>query len=583
MTAPLWQLGPEQTQRLSAIARARDLTRLGNALSAALPGLRERLGERVGELVALGAQRGTAQGLTHLLCLARYIACWVVLGAEFEIRQPWAAAILGDGARSQGAKAYQLCVRVAEQLRSAPQPAQLGSAEFMQALQQLDASLAGAGTLGSLLPRQRIKLGSACDLDAVELRLIEPGWRLHYTAQGGPWRRAPCAPPLHSVTVVNQAGAESAPVLPAQITLLSPAPGSDVTARLRVRVQAEHRCDAALHPLVQLYGPQGLRELRGDDATQPDFALQGPALDRLPYIGEELSPDLWPLAMASCGIRGSGLATAELATRLAVYPAQQYLLAWRREATPAQQWPPVEAAAAATTAAPPRCRYERDGQLLDASRWQKGLQALDVQLQQGLARLFTAWERESGVSSGQMSAETTVLCGAAGITWGWEEGPAGIAELPYLRMEALFDLIACRIALRLSGRLVRSGTHSQLTLSTDGQAPLQCAWQRGAADEDLAGAAKALQVDVRQSFALALQPLADKQPALLSLAGPVRGALVGGVGMEPRPDGPGLRWFARLSIEPVSAALRVADPLLGEQRLTQALLPALKLVDWSLA
>ena len=582
MTAPLWQLGPEQTKGLAAIARARDLVRLGQALTAAFPGLRERLGERMGELVALAAQRGSAQGLTHLLCLARYLACWVALGAEFETRQPWAATILGDAVRHQGAKAYQLCVRVAEQLRSAPQQAQIGTADFMQALQQLDAALVAAGTLGSLLPRQRIQLGSACDLDAVELRLIESGWRLHYTAQGGPWRRAPCAPPLDSVTVMHQAGGESAPVLPPQITLLSPALGADSVARLRVRVKAEHRCDATLHPLVQLYGRQGLHELRGDDAAQASFALQAAVPERVPPIGEELTPELWPLAMASCGIRGSGVATTELATRLAVYPAHQYLLAWRREPTQPLQWPASETAAAAAPPLP-RCRLERDGRLLDAAAWQQGLQALDVKLRQGLARLFTAWERESGVSAGQMSADAAVLCGAAGITWGWEEGPAGIADLPYLRIEALFDLIACRINVRLSGRLARSGTHSQLTLTTAGEVPLQCAWQRGAAEEDLAAAAQPLQVPVRQGFALAVQPLADPQLALLSAASAVRGALVGAVGLEPRPDGPGLRWFARLSIEPVSVALRVADPLLGEQRHTQALLPAFKLVDWSLA
>jgi hypothetical protein len=55
------------------------------------------------------------------------------------------------------------------------------------------------------------------------------------------------------------------------------------------------------------------------------------------------------------------------------------------------------------------------------------------------------------------------------------------------------------------------------------------------------------------------------------------------VGLEQRPDGPGLRWFVRLSVEPVVAQLRLLDPLLGVRLLRQLLLPAQTIVDWSLA
>ncbi len=65
-------------------------------------------------------------------------------------------------------------------------------------------------------------------------------------------------------------------------------------------------------------------------------------------------------------------------------------------------------------------------------------------------------------------------------------------------------------------------------------------------------------------------------------AGPGSGA-GGAVGLEQRPDGPGLRWFVRLRVEPVATQLRIHDPLLGVQVVQQPLLPAQTLVDWSLA
>ena len=77
--------------------------------------------------------------------------------------------------------------------------------------------------------------------------------------------------------------------------------------------------------------------------------------------------------------------------------------------------------------------------------------------------------------------------------------------------------------------------------------------------------------------------LADAGLAMLSASGPLQGAIRGSVGLEQRPDGPGLRWFVRLAVEPVSAPVRIVDPLLGVQALMLPLLPAQPLVDWSLA
>ena len=577
----MWRLSAEQATRLVAVQRRRDLQRIGESLADAFPDARGRLGERWQAFIEHGALRAAAYRLEHMLCVARFLAGWIACGAEFETRQSWAAAILGDSQRGQGAKVYQLCVRVLEQLASTPQAGQPAAADFAEALRRLDDRLAGAGTLASLLPRERIRLGAACDVDAVELRLVDAHWRQHYTALGGPWRREACAPQAASVTLVHEALAEVAPCWPEQITLLSRPADGDAVARLRVRMRAEHRCDALLHPLLQCLEPSGARSLRGDAAGDTTFGVPARAADTatLPHMGEEDSPQYAVLSVGSCGLRARGVPTGALSTRLAAYDATQHLIAWRREPPAAWQLPDD----APPAIAPARCRRERDGEPADAAAWLRGFHDLDAQLQQGLARLSTAWERESGVSEGKLAIEAALLCGSAGITWGWAEGPLGIAAPPYLRMEGLLDLVACRLGLRFTGMLARAGSRSVLELSSDGSVRLDGPWQRGPADGALFALAGKLQVAVRQRFGLAVRPLADAGLAVLGVCGPLRGAISGGVGLEQRPDGPGLRWFVRLNVEPVVAPLRIFDPLLGVQTLQQPLLPAQTLVDWNLA
>jgi hypothetical protein len=576
----MWLLSAEQATRLAALQRRRDLQRVAESLADAFPEARGRLGARWAEFVEHGASRAAAYGLDHMLCVARFLAGWAACGAEFETRQPWAAAILTDTRRSQGAKAYQLCVHVLEQLRSAPQSGQPVATDFVEALRRIDDRLAGAGRLASLLPRERIRLGAACDIDAVELRLVDTDWRRHYTALDGPWRREPCAPRAASVTLVHDALADAAPRLPGQITLLGRPAGADAAARLRVRLKAEQRCDARMHPLLQCLEPSGARSLRGDAAGDATLSVHARADDATPrHMGEEDSPQFSVLTLGSCGLRARGVPIGELSTMLAAYDATQHLIGWRRESgtpwqLPADAPPPIPAA---------RCRRERDGEPADASAWLRGFHALDAQLQQGLARLLSAWERESGVTDGRLAIEATLLAGRAGITWGWAEGPQGIAAPPYMRMEGLLDLVACRLALRFTGMLARGGSRSSLELSTDGSASLSGAWERGPGDGALFALAARLQVAVRQRFELTVRPLADAGLAVLGACGPLRGAISGAVGLEQRPDGPGLRWFARLNVEPVVARMRLCDPLLGVQTFEQALLPGQAIVDWSLA
>ena len=577
----MWRLNAEQAARLGALRRRRDLLEISETLATALPEARARLGERWNDFIEHGATRSAAYGLHHMLCIARLLASWTVCGADLEAREPWAAALLGDSNRNQGAKAYQLCVFVLEHLRSANRGSPDAAQAFAAVLRHIDERLAKRGTLGSLLPREAIRLGSACDIDAVEVRVVDTDWRQHYTSQGGHWRRESCPPAANDIRLAHEALAEEKVHLPEQMHVLSHAAGQGGVAKLRVRVSAEHRCDAKLHPMTQWTNAVALRMLRGDLAGDATFQVDGPPPPQAPslaHIGEENSPQFYALTLASCGLRSRGVPVGDLDMRVAVYDASQHMIAWRRES--AGKWElPGEAP---PRLMPARCRRESDGRPIDATAWSEGFEKLDRQLQQCLSRLLIAWERESGVSGGKLEIEADLLVGSAGVTWGWADAPEGVAAAPYMRMEALLDLMACRLDLRFTGGLSSGGARSSLTLSTHGKAMLSASWARPK-QEALFSAVAALQRPIHQTFELHVQPFASPELAILSSCGPVEGSIDGTVGLEQRPDGPGLRWFVRLRLRPVIATLQVADPLLGVQTMRQQLLPEQVLVDWSLA
>ncbi|WP_229722497.1 hypothetical protein [Xylophilus rhododendri] len=592
------RLNPEQAAALQAIKRERDIAGLSAVLSAAFPEVPSRLAERYGELIAMGVQRGTAHGLDHVLCLARYLACWFMLGAAFESKPEfaWAQELLAAPGRPQGGKVFQLCRRTREELARLSAQAGAGGggtspAAFDQAIAQLDAQLMPRGFLGCLLPAGPIALGEACDIDAIDLRLLEPPPARqphHYRFEQEQWRRLPTGITRPAITLAAGAAAaarEAPPALPPRLFLLSQ-PSERDFSRLRLRTRASHCCDPQLHPLVTLNGAQGLASWRGAHAADvvlnlyaetPPSVGDGPQ----PAIAVESLPQLSTLELGSCGLRETGVPLGDQKTLLSVYPSEQHWMIWRREPGPPMAWPET---ATPPPSPPALYRIERDGLALDASRWQAGLADLDRQLAEGLARLATAWERESGVLRGRMEAQPQVLAGSAGITWGWAESAANgavLAQPPVFRVAGVLDLVACQLDLRLQGELNLFGSQSRLSLHCAGRAPLKVAFER-LPGTDLPAAIAPAQTALRLPFVLELESLAQGDTAALADAtGPVAGALVGSCGLRPAPAG-GLQWFCQLAIEPVSVALRVHDPLLGSQTSLRPLLPAMSLLDWSL-
>lgn len=558
------QLNSDQTLALQAIKRRRDLAALRQGLAEVFPDVAARAGDRFEALVAHGVDRGLAHGLTHSVCLARYLACWFMLGAEFEARpeHAWAKAILAAPGRPQGSRIFQLCRRVQETLAQ-PASGQPTAPAFSAAITRLDAQLMPRGDLGSLLRTPTLRLGQACDLDALDLQWSGPAPQA-YRSEQGQWQSVAGSPPA---SLRLQAGTP----VPSRIHVFGRLASDREQARLRVRNLQGNACDAATHPLISYLSGSGLGQWRGrhaEDLQLPLYAEAAP--DGIAVPG---SPLLGQLGAASCGLRDSGPAFGSQELEVAVYPSSQQLLVWRREAAPA----------AGTASPPPRVRHELDGSPLNADRWQAGLADLDRRLEAGLARLATLWERESGVSRSHMDAEPAILVGTAGLAWGWATAGA-LEQPPRYRIAAAFDLLVCHLQLRLVGELQLHGSNSRLALHCCSGEVLKLDLESRPEDSDHLAVLDKLQHRFRQPFLLQIEALAGDDPAaLLDLAGPPAGALTGACGLRARSDGPGLEWFFELAVEAVSARFIVNDPLLGITSTTRPLLPAFKLVHWSLS
>jgi hypothetical protein len=587
-----WLLNREQTAALQSLQRERDLALLGEELARALPDARTKLGDRFPAFIALGAQRGTTHGLRHLVELARYIACWATLGAEFENKPgfEWAAALLAAAGQPDGARVFQLCRRVREWLVAQPAPGRLSPEAFEAAIGLIDAALRDAGDLGGLDnlvepaqggARRRLRLGQPCDVDVLDLRPAEAVVRQQYALADALWQRVPVTPPIDALTL-RPPGLKPAP-RPSRISLLSLPAGGAGVVRVRLRTRAAHLCE--LHPWARLTDSLGVRDWRGALAGDVTWSAPAPrpvapaAGSVQPMIAEETSPNLQTLDVYSCGLRESGAPTGDLNLVVAAYPGEQRLLSWQREAWPVLGWP--EAAVPVPTPAT-KLRLEQDGAALDAGAWQAGFGALDEQLKQGLALLANAWERTSGVGASRLEAEPRLMCGSAGITWGWAERPQGLLVAPYLRVAGAMDLVACRLDLRLTGVLALGASLSRLTLHCAAAAALKLEWERQADDADLTAVLGGAKLAFRHPFVLTMESVARDELAVLNATSAATGALVGSCGLRARPDGAGLQWYMTLAVEPVNVVMSLHDPLLGEQELLHPLLPALTLVDWSL-
>jgi hypothetical protein len=554
---------------------------LGEHLAGQWPAMPERLGDRYDAFIDLAVQQANQRGLQHAASVARFVNLWFVWGPAFHDKPgfEWAQGILAAPREREWLTVHQLVQRSLVELQRLPgariEPLALQAADDRVLDRFGSSGRQGAMARPEIVPLPR----KACDLEAADIRVLDEGWHQEYRLEGDDWQRAP-------VTLPTALRVDAARPCPPLIGLLSHQKGQGPQVKLQVRVRHHAVCNGDVHPALGFAGPHGRWTWAGHETravSWPIATRDQPLPNAGPgsMIAEETAPELQKLDIETCGLRDEGDPLGVQQALVSVWPAEQWWLDIQRS-LPAQQslLPATRAWARGTT----RCRVERDGQAQDsASLKQQFEEGLDAALAVGLQQLAAAWEQVPDLSAPRFDVQLGLLTGRVACTWGWRHGPKGLDGAALMRVLAALELDGGQAELELGGELTLGATRTRVTLRTAGKAPLRQVLRREDPVPMLPAVLMPAVARWRWPFTLALEPLAGDSAALLQATGPVSGALVGEAGLRPGTHGSsGWEWFALLRVEPVAVPLLAADPLLGDARVTQALLPALTLVNWSL-
>lgn len=540
------------------------------ALAARLGDRREAFLQRVAEC---SRERGFAEGVQA----ARFANLCCAFGTGFENRteNEWALAILLDDRLLPWVRLHQLVWRGGRELdRRGPEGVALATQLRDNDLRVLAAFEAAPGSArapdGTALPRV------ACDIEAAEVRLLDTDWRQEYQLVQGEFQRRPVQP----VAPLRIDLRQPAPEL---LHVLTRPPGLGTPSRIQVRQVQHGRCGRGLHPALKWADDSGPQTWRDEGARGPAWA---PALAAQvvadaagqPALLAEESAATGLIDVPSCGLRDEGPPQGALRLPVFSYPGWQWLLQFDRQALLGADLP---GAASPPAAAPSRWRCERDGQAHAVPAWQDGFdRGLGDAAQQGWQRLLQAWQPQ--VKDATLRAECRLFDGHGHFTWGWREGPRGLASPPLQRVVADLDWLAS-LDLHLGGRVAYAGASSQLHLVVQGDARLTTTLERLMADAPLAQVLQGAVLRWRWPVRIDFDPEADDTGCLFSELGPATGAVVGSLGLRPDPRrGGAWQWYVSMSIEPVSVRVVVHDPVLGRSESRLALLGSVPLIDWSL-
>jgi hypothetical protein len=548
-----------------------DRDELAACVRQAWPAVLQRLGERQAAFEAAVAARAAGHGLGDALQAARYLNLCLAFGPGFEDKteNEWALAVLADERLAPAVKLHQLVHRAGRELQRRPEDARALQLTDHALLDLADAQRRRHGADVAPMPRV------ACDIDAVELRLLDAGWRQEYQRGDGGWPRAAAAAPA---PLRIGAGHPA----PAVVHVITGARGDAEHVRLQLRQVPHGRCGLGLHPAVRWLNAAGATDWHDPAARSVAWPLQAfvPERDAGPRLLGEVPPEVTLIELPSCGLRDEGVPLGAVRLQLWAYAAWQSLLVMERQADLGFDLPPTGASPPA--ASPTRLRHERDGVALPVADWQQGFdQGLRDALGQGLQNLLQAWSAH--VQDAALRADFALFDGRAGFTWGWREGARGLASPPVQRIVAAVDWSA-RGDLHLQGLVEYAGARAHLHLRVDGQARLQAQVERLVAETPTLAIMQQTELRWRWPVQLAFDPVADASAAVFSELGPGTGALVGSLGLRPSVTRGGRwEWFASLALEPVATRVVVHDPVLGRSESRMALLGSQTLLDWSLA
>ncbi len=569
---------PPQTEAAERAHWEAFVGQLAEHLAAQWPAMPERLGERYAAFVETAVAQAEKRGLVRAASIARYVNLSFVWGPSFHDKPgfEWAAGLLAAPREQEWSTLHRLVRRSLAELQRLPD-ARIAPEVLASADERLLDRFGLLGRRGALHPNEPPPAPRrACDVEAAELRLLEPAVTQHYVMEAGQWQRVPLpAPAPLRITAADP--------MPRLVGVLSQPPGHPQPARLQWRTRTHAVCDVDLHPALSYAGSHGLWRWQGHEAravSWPVHTLEQPAPPPGTVIAEETSPDLFKLDLAVCGLRDDGDPVGSLSGQVWVWPAEQWWLELQRGAPVAQ---PVGEAAAPRAAT--RCRIERDGLAQDAGALREAFeQGLDGAVGEALKKLLAAWQAVDGLASPRLEGLLALLVGRAACTWGWRLGAGGLEGRALMRVVGEIDMQAAQAELAFEGELADGDARSRLLLRCVGKAPLRHDLRREAAEPPLLAALMPVRASLRFPFEAELMPLAADSGALLQAAGACTGALVGEAGLRPRTSGgSGWEWFAQLRLEPVALPVELQDPLLGCQRRVLALLPAATLLDWKLA
>jgi hypothetical protein len=113
--------------------------------------------------------------------------------------------------------------------------------------------------------------------------------------------------------------------------------------------------------------------------------------------------------------------------------------------------------------------------------------------------------------------------------------------------------------------------------------PIAWSLDRSRAQDNLLETLSAKTAQWNLDFQIEFDPIAVEDAAMVSTVSGCTGSLTGEFGLRPRTQGGGgWQWYMRMQTTPVAVEAALHDPVLGLTRKTLPLLPAIKLIDWSL-
>ena len=544
------------------------------------PKLFERLSDRAPDYLDAAKRKAMVYQFEQEEVVARYVNLCCAFGPNFEDKpdNEWALAVLADERLVAWVKLHQLVLRAADVLGRRSDDGRQVAAQFLRADAELvdfhDALLRAADS--DALPLTRV----ACDLEAIDIRVLETNWRREYSCVEQSWQLVNVPETVSSVRIGSGRPA------PLQICVLSHVPKMGPLARLQVRVLTHSRCDQDRHPLVSYAGNHGLSQWRGHLAQAVSWQLPA-LLPGEPDKGmgasflEETQPDAALLRASSCGVRDDGVPTGPFQTHVWSYPADQYLLTIQREAGDMLSWPKRPGDQSNPEWGITSCHLERDGSPVNIPGWNSGFQErLQHSIFAGLDKLFAAWQLTTRDSA--MNALVALMVGRSAITWGWRESADGLAERPFLRVVGDLDLNHI-IDVQMVGEIEQGLTRSRLRLTVKGDVPMKRLVKREGKSPGLFEVIPACVSKWQLGFHAEFDPIAVEDAALVRDVGPCTGFLNGEVGIRPKvTGGNGWEWYSRISTEPVYLPICIHDPVLGLTQKTLSLLPGITLLDWSL-